>query len=96
MTFRFLAPAQAELLEAISYYSSIGTELGLSFEAAVANAVRSAVAHPERGAPRSKSTRRWLVKGFPYGVIYRESKDELVVVAVAHERKQPEFWIRRL
>ena len=96
MNFRFLAPAQEELLEAISYYSAITTELGMSFEEAVAIAVRSAVAHPERGAPRSKRTRRWLVQGFPYGVIYRVSKDELVVVAVAHERKQPEFWARRL
>ena len=96
MNFRFLAPAQAELLEAITYYSAIRTELGLSFEEAVAVAVRSAVAHPERGAPRSKSTRRWLVKGFPYGVIYRVREDELVVVAVAHERKKPDFWSQRL
>ena len=88
MSFRFLAPAEAELLEAISYYSSIKAELGLRFEREVSIAVRCAVAHPERGAPRSKSTRRWLVKGFPFGVIYRETPDDILVVAVAHERKK--------
>jgi plasmid stabilization system protein ParE len=96
MSFRFLAPAEAELLEAISYYSSIGAELGLRFESEVSAAVRGAVAHPERGAPRSKNTRRWLVKGFPFGVIYRESEVEILVVAVAHERKRPGYWSRRV
>ena len=53
MTFRFLPPAEAELLEGISYYSAIRPELGSRFEQAIAEAVRNAVAHPERGAPRS-------------------------------------------
>ena len=96
MTFRFLPPAQAELLEGISYYSTIRAELGLRFEQAVADAVRSAVAHPERGAPRSKNTRRWLVKGFPFGIIYRVNEAGLLVVAVAHQRKRPEYWVQRV
>ena len=96
MTFRFLPPAEAELLDGISYYSAIKAELGLRFEQAVADAVRSAVAHPERGAPRSKNTRRWLVKGFPFGVIYQARETELLVVAVAHQRKQPEYWAQRV
>jgi plasmid stabilization system protein ParE len=95
MTFRFLPAAQAELLEGISYYSAIRPELGIRFENAVAFAVRSAVAHPDHGAPRSKNTRRWLVKGFPFGVIYRANDEELVIVDVAHQRKRPEYWSDR-
>ncbi len=82
MIFRFLPSAQAELFEGISYYSDIRAELGSRFEQAVADAVRSAVAHPERGAPKAKNTRRWLVKGFPFGVIYRENEAEVLIVAV--------------
>ena len=96
MTFRFLPPAEAELLEGISYYSAIRPELGSRFEQAIAEAVRSAVAHPERGAPRSKSTRRWLVKNFPFGIIYRASESEVLIVAVAHQRKKPEYWAGRV
>lgn len=43
---------------------------------AVAEAVRRAVANPEHGASRSGSTRRLLVKGFPFTVIYRASDRE--------------------
>ena len=96
MTFRFLPPAEAELLDGISYYSAIRPELGSRFELAVAEAVRSAVAHPERGAPRSKSTRRWLVKSFPFGIIYRASESGVLIVAVAHQRKNPEYWADRI
>ena len=96
MSFRFLAPAQTELLEAITYYAEINAELGVRFEQALARAVRAAAAHPERGAPRSRNTRRWLVQGFPFGVIYREVAGEIVVVPVAHQRKQPSYWERRL
>ena len=51
MIFRFLPPAEAELLEAISNYSAIHTEIGSRFEQAVAEAVRLLVANPPRGAP---------------------------------------------
>ena len=96
MTFRFLPPAEAELLEGISYYAAIQSELGSRFEQAVAEAVRSLVANPERGAPRSKSTRRWLVKSFPFGIIYRVSASEVLIVAVAHQRKMPGYWAGRI
>lgn len=96
MTFRFLPPAETELLKGISYYSAISPELGSRFEQAVAEAVKSVAAHPERGAPRSGSTRRWLVKSFPFGVIYRASESEVLIVAIAHERKKPEYWAGRL
>ena len=96
MTFRFLPPAEAELLEGISYYSAIRPELGVRFEQAVAEAVRNAVVHPEHGAPRSKSTRRGLVKSFPFGIIYRAGESEVLIVAVAHQRKKPEYWAGRI
>jgi plasmid stabilization system protein ParE len=96
MIFQFLPPAEAELLEAVAYYAAFRPDLGVRFEQAVSHAVRSAIAHPERGAPRSRSTRRWRVTGFPFGVIYRASPEEVVIVAIAHERKRPEYWVCRV
>ena len=46
MSFRFLAPAQTELLEAIACYAEINADLGVRFEQALAKAVRAAAAHP--------------------------------------------------
>lgn len=96
MTFRFLPLAEAGLFEGLSYYSAIRSELGRRFEQAVAQAVRDLVVHPERGAPRSKCTRRWPIKSFPFGIIYRISESEVLIVAVAHQRKKPAYWSGRI
>jgi plasmid stabilization system protein ParE len=95
-SFRFLPPAEDELLQQISYYSSIRPELGVKFEGAVADAVRAAASHPEHGAPRSKNTRRRLVIGFPFGVIYAISGNEIIIVAIADGRRKPDYWVKRL
>ncbi|MFT3821788.1 MAG: type II toxin-antitoxin system RelE/ParE family toxin [Rubrivivax sp.] len=94
--FRFLPPAEAELLQQISYYSAVRPELGVQFEEAVAEAVRKAVEYPAHGAPRPKNTRRRLVNGFPFAVIYKEVGDGILVVAMADGRRKPDYWVRRL
>ena len=45
MTFRFLPPAEAELLEGISHYAAIRPELRIRFEQDVAEGVRKVAAH---------------------------------------------------
>jgi len=41
-------------------------------------------------------TRRYLLKNFPYYLIYREINNEIEVVAVMHERRRPGYWRHRL
>jgi len=41
-------------------------------------------------------TRRALLEGFPYAVVYCEdSDDEIEIVAVAHLRRRPKYWANR-
>jgi plasmid stabilization system protein ParE len=93
---RFLPAAEADLLEEIAYYSNAGEGLGIRFQAAVTAAVKKAAARPDSGAPSSNGTCRRLVKGFPFSVVYRASDSELLVVAVAHHRRQPGYWSGRI
>ncbi len=95
MKFRFLEPAQAEFLEGIAHYTTLQAGLGVRFQEAVSLAVRQAVEQPDHGAPRSKNTRRRLVKGFPFSVIYRANPTEVVIVAIAHQRKRADYWAKR-
>lgn len=95
-TFRFLPQARKELLYEIIYYGSSQEGLGIRFERAVADAVRRAVANPEHGAARPRNTRRILVRGFPFSIIYRATDKEVLVVAVADSRRRPEYWAGRV
>ena len=94
--FRFLPRARKELLDEISYYGSVQEGLGVRFEKAVTEAVRRAVENPEYGASRSNNTRRLLVKGFPFSIIYRVSESEVLIVAIADSRRKPEYWAGRI
>ena len=41
-------------------------------------------------------TRKCLLMRFPYMVIYAPLKDELLVLAVGHQHRQPGYWRERL
>ncbi len=94
--FRFLPDAEAELLKEVAYFSAAGTGLGVKFQRAVESAVNMAAANPAGGTPSTSGTRRRLVKGFPFSVVYRVSETEILVVAVVHHRKRPGYWISRI
>jgi toxin ParE1/3/4 len=40
--------------------------------------------------------RRLVMKKFPYKIFYIADPDAIFVVAVAHERRHPEYWLHRL
>ena len=41
-------------------------------------------------------TRRLMVDGFPYDVVYRAHVDAIEVLALAHHRRRPGYWRRRV
>ena len=53
---------------------------------------------PDRWSAYLHGTRRYLMKRFPYFVVYRalELSNKLQVIAVAHERRKPGYWRPRL
>lgn len=40
--------------------------------------------------------RRYLMRQFPYVIVYRELETHIQVVAVAHGRRNPGYWKDRL
>ena len=41
-------------------------------------------------------TRRFLLRRYPYNLIYRVEPTRLVIVAVAHAHRRPGYWKQRL
>ena len=52
--------------------------------------------NPEIGRPYGGSYRRFLVRGFPYGVFYQTQTTRVVVAAVMDLRQDPEMIRRKL
>ena len=87
-------PASDELAAAVRWYENQRPGLGAHFYDSVAEATDVILAHPEAGSSVSADglTRRVLVPGFPYQVVYRIRLDEIVIVAVAHLKRRPAYW----
>jgi plasmid stabilization system protein ParE len=82
--------------EAARYYETCSPGLGGRFLAATRSAVEYIRAFPE-AAPQVRGTlRRRSVKGFPYNLIYAVEADIIVIYAVQHHRKRPEYWMGRI
>jgi toxin ParE1/3/4 len=70
--------------------------LGRRFRRAAEAAFLRAGEQPYSGKPGIAETRRILVKGFPFSVVYLVSETEVMVYAVAHLSREPHYWIGRL
>jgi hypothetical protein len=49
---------------------------------------------PGLGAPVAGHSvlRRWPLRRFPFYMIFRVDAEAVVVLAVGHERRRPEYW----
>jgi len=97
---RFLTEAEAESKAAANHYEEQQEGLGAEFLDAVALALRAIERDPFRFAriqkPRTKrEIRQHNVKRFPYSVVYERIDTEFVVLAIAHAKRHPSYWLRR-
>lgn len=95
-TVRFLRPAEIEMLDAARYYDLQASGLGDDFLDKIDSALQDIAAHPERWPVIRFNIRRRLIHRFPYSLLYRVDPDEVVVLAIMHLRRHPDYWLNRL
>ena len=93
---RFVAPARREVLAEVTYYNAKELGLGSRFLASVEDATSRALAYPFTGSPASKNTRRVFLKDFPFALVFRPDEEGIVVFALAHHARRPEYWRNRI
>lgn len=95
MKVEFLEAAQTELDQAFEWYEVQQKDLGVQFLNEFDAAIRRIANYPESYILIEKDVRRCLVKRFPYGVLYGIDADKIIVIAVAHLHRKPDYWIDR-
>jgi toxin ParE1/3/4 len=92
--------ALSELTDAYRRYQGKRSGLGDEFVAAIDVALDQITRLPKAGAPvprvpRDLGVRRAPVAKFPYHVVYIETPAEIRVLAFAHDRRRPGYWLSR-
>jgi plasmid stabilization system protein ParE len=93
---RFIAPARREFLAEVVYYNGKEPGLGARFAGAVEDATARAVAFPLTGSLAPKNTRRAFIKDFPFALVYRPDENGIIIFALAHHSRHPEYWQARV
>lgn len=96
MRVQFLETAQIELDDSVEYYNRQVKGLGLEFLKEILRTVDLIANLPEAWPQLTIRTRRCQVNRFPFGVIYQIRENEILVIAIAHLHRKPEYWNNRL
>jgi hypothetical protein len=94
--YRFLLPAEEEMTEASVFYDSASSGLGAGFLDEVQRVVDILREHPELGQSVGRGLRRALLHPFPFSLIYCVEVNSILIVAVAHQRRRPDYWRDRI
>lgn len=93
---RFVAAARREFLLEVTHYDNERKGLGTRFANSVEEATARALAFPQAGSVASRNTRRIFLKEFPFAIVYRQDSDGIVVFALAHHSRLPDYWLSRV
>ena len=93
---RYHQAAEDELLREIGYLELQARELGRRFFAEVRRA-ESLIAQFPKSAPEiALGIRKRVLRKFRYSLIYSIEEDGVLVLAVAHHSRRPDYWVRRV
>ena len=85
----FLAEARLELATAVDYYDSEYPGLGQALAREARRLCDLIAEEPLVGQVVRPGIRRRLLRRFPYAVLYSLDDDEILIVAVAHQSREP-------
>lgn len=95
MNFSFHPHAEKELEQIEKRYDDIEEALGNRFRNEFELTILRILKFPTGWHSLSPLVRRCRLNSFPYGVIYRVKAEEIRILAVMHNRREPNYWTDR-
>jgi plasmid stabilization system protein ParE len=91
--FHPLAADEAEAAE--RWYRERNETAAARFQRELDRVVELIAERPEAAPSYIADTRRFLLRRFPFFLVYRVYSERVQVVAVAHARRKPHYWVQR-
>ncbi|MGH8763475.1 MAG: type II toxin-antitoxin system RelE/ParE family toxin [Nitrosospira sp.] len=96
MIIRYLPDALRDFDEALAYYFERSPDAAQRFAEAVRAEERTIHDFPELAYSPGAGLRTLRLTRFPYSLVYLLGKHEIVIIAVAHQKRRPVYWKKRL
>lgn len=92
----FSPEARDEFEEAEHYYNRQAPQLGGDFRREIHGALPRLRQWPLACPVERGEIRRLTLSRFPYKLLYSMESDHVYVVAVAHQHREPNYWVDRV
>jgi len=96
MKIEFLPEAKAELEDAVDYYELQVQGLGDTFKTIAKSTIKRISTFPTAWTEIRPDVRRCIMHKFPYNILYSVEEDIILIIAVAHHHRNPNYWIDRI
>jgi plasmid stabilization system protein ParE len=88
--------AVQELNEATLYYEVEFKGLGQEFRHEVRKASKRISEYPEAWPVERGEIRKCILHKFPYKLLYSLEQDHILIIAIAHQHRKPDYWINNI
>src|SRR5215475_9985729 len=87
--------AEQDYLTSLDWYRGRSLRAAANFEREFVRAITNIEKSPKRW-PRYRECQRYILRQFPFSVVYKILSSEILIVAVAHANRRPGYWSHRL
>ncbi|HRQ65553.1 MAG TPA: type II toxin-antitoxin system RelE/ParE family toxin [Xanthomonadaceae bacterium] len=91
----FSPEAKSEFDDGRRYYEKLVPGLGARFRGEVRQALVRIRSWPFAAPVERGDIRRMVLPRFPYKLLYPVESDRLLILAVAHSHRAPDYWVER-
>lgn len=87
--------AERDYTEALCWYAERSSQAAERFDLEFDLAMQAIASNHLRFPKCDQRHRYYLMRHFPFQVVFREHDHKLVIIAVAHTSREPRFWDTR-
>ena len=87
--------AEAEILGALAWYHERSPLAARAFVQELSHVIRLAAQSPRTWPIKVGNTRRVVFPRFPFDLVFRMKGEAIEIVALAHHRRGPDYWVDR-
>jgi plasmid stabilization system protein ParE len=97
MNYNYHPHARREIDDAADYYDNLDLKLGDDFLEEIDDCISRILMFPLAWPKmQAGSVRRCRTHRFPYSLIYDLDEEQVFILAVMHESREPNYWVDRL
>lgn len=96
MRLIFLCVARDEMAEIKRYYNRQQAGMGDAFQREAEAAAKLILERPLSWQIEIEPSRRFILNRFPYKMVYLIRAEQIIVVAIMHQHRHPDYWVDRI